>query len=97
MDSPAPGATRRVRAARLLVICAFVVAASSTVAAALAEWPGATIHIAGAAVLLMLVIGAIVLLGVRQLENFEALVKARVEKISGSRSMPPSTTCRRGC
>ena len=79
MDSPAPGATRRVRAARLLVICAFVVAASSTVAAVLAEWPGATIHIAGAAVLLMLVIGAIVLLGVRQLENFEALVKARVE------------------
>ncbi len=79
MDSPAPGATRRGRAARLLAICACVVAAASTVAAALAEWPGATIHIAGAAVLLLLVIGAIVLLGVRQLENFEAVVKARVE------------------
>jgi diguanylate cyclase (GGDEF)-like protein/PAS domain S-box-containing protein len=74
MDSPAPGATRRVRAARLLVICAFVVAAASAVAAALAEW-----YIAGAAVLLMLLIGAVVLLGIRQLENYEALVKARVE------------------
>src|SRR5262245_28685397 len=36
-------------------------------------------YLAGAAVWLILVIGAIVLLGVRQLRNYEVLVKARAE------------------
>jgi diguanylate cyclase (GGDEF)-like protein/PAS domain S-box-containing protein len=57
----------------------FVITASSTVAATLAEWRSASAYIASAAVLLILVIGAIVLLGVRQLRHYEVLVKARLE------------------
>ena len=57
----------------------FVITASNTVAAALAEWRSATIYIVSAALVLILVIGAIVLLGVRQLRNYEVLVKARAE------------------
>src|SRR5262245_11445560 len=57
----------------------FVVAASTTIAAALAEWRSASIYIASAAVLLILVIGAIVVLGVRQLRSYEVLVRARAE------------------
>ena len=57
----------------------FVITASNTFAAALAEWRSATVYIASVAVLLILVIGAIVLLSIRQISNYEVLVKARAE------------------
>jgi len=54
-----------------------VVAVATTVAAALADWRDAATYMSGAAVLLMLVIGAIVLLSLRQIKNYEFLVEAR--------------------
>jgi diguanylate cyclase (GGDEF)-like protein/PAS domain S-box-containing protein len=56
-----------------------VVAVATTVAAALADWRGAATYMSGVAVLLMLVIGAIVLLSLRQIKNYELFVEARAE------------------
>jgi diguanylate cyclase (GGDEF)-like protein/PAS domain S-box-containing protein len=56
-----------------------VVAVATTVAAALADWRDAATYMSGAAILLMLVIGAIVLLSLRQIKNYELLVEARAE------------------
>src|SRR4029077_14749765 len=56
-----------------------VVAVAMTVAAALADWRDAATYMSGAAVLLMLVIGAIVLLSLRRIKNYELLVEARAE------------------
>jgi PAS domain-containing protein len=69
----------RLLVAERLVHYPFVIVASSTVAAALDEWRSAAIYIASAAVMLLLVIAGIVLLGIRQIRNYEALVKARAE------------------
>jgi PAS domain-containing protein len=57
----------------------FAITATNTVAAALAEWRSAATYISGAAVLLLLVIGAVVLLSIRQIKNYESLVLARAE------------------
>ena len=53
--------------------------ASRTVDDALAQWRGAAIYISSAAGLLLVVIAAIVVLGIRQLKGYESLVKARIE------------------
>jgi len=53
--------------------------ASRTVDDALAQWRGAAIYISSAAGLLLVVIAAIVVLGIRQLKSYETLVKARIE------------------
>ena len=57
----------------------FVVATTKTVAAALSEWRNVAIYISGATLLLIMVIGIIVLLGVRQIRNYEVLVQAQAE------------------
>ncbi len=57
----------------------FVITASTTTAAALAEWRSAATYILLAAVMLLLVIGAIVRLSIRQIRDYEVLVKARAE------------------
>jgi diguanylate cyclase (GGDEF)-like protein/PAS domain S-box-containing protein len=69
----------RVAVAQRLAHYPFVITATNTVAAALAEWTSAAIYISGAAILLLLVIGVIVVLCVRQIRNYEALVMARAE------------------
>jgi diguanylate cyclase (GGDEF)-like protein/PAS domain S-box-containing protein len=56
----------------------FLIAVSRPVAAVLAEWRSAATYIAGAALLLLVVIGAVVVLGIRWLRNNEALIKARI-------------------
>jgi len=56
-----------------------VTVVTRTEAAALAEWRSAALYIAGAAGLLLLVIGVIVRLSIRQIRSYEALVKARAE------------------
>jgi diguanylate cyclase (GGDEF)-like protein/PAS domain S-box-containing protein len=69
----------RVAVAQRLAHYPFAITATNTVAAALAEWSSAAIYISGAAILLLLVIGVVVLLCVRQIKNYEALVTARAE------------------
>src|SRR5215216_4149888 len=56
-----------------------VVGVAKTVDAALAEWRSVAISMTGAVALLMLVIGATVLLSIRQIKSYEFLVKARAE------------------
>jgi len=56
-----------------------VIMATSTVAAALDEWRSAAIYISCAAGMLLLVIAGIVLLGIRHIRDYEALVRARAE------------------
>jgi diguanylate cyclase (GGDEF)-like protein/PAS domain S-box-containing protein len=69
----------RVAVAQRLAHYPFAVTATNTVAAVLAEWRSAAIYISGAAVLLLLVIGVIVLLCVRKIKDYEALATARAE------------------
>jgi diguanylate cyclase (GGDEF)-like protein/PAS domain S-box-containing protein len=57
----------------------FDIVATKSVAAALAEWRSAATYISAAAVLLLLVIGAVVVLCIRQIRSYEALVTARAE------------------
>ena len=57
-----------------------VVAVARTVGAALAEWRSAAAFIIGTAALLIVVIGLTILLGIRQLRNYELLIQARGEK-----------------
>jgi len=57
-----------------------VVAVARTVGAALAEWRSAATYIIVTAALLILVIGLTILLGIRQLRNYELLIQARAEK-----------------
>ena len=56
-----------------------VVAIGTTVAAALAEWQSGAIYLIGGGILLVLVIGTTVLLSLRQIRNYELLVKARAD------------------
>jgi diguanylate cyclase (GGDEF)-like protein/PAS domain S-box-containing protein len=56
-----------------------VVGVARTVDAALAEWRSAAMYMTGAAVLLILVIGATVLLSIWQIKNYELLVRVRAE------------------
>jgi diguanylate cyclase (GGDEF)-like protein/PAS domain S-box-containing protein len=56
-----------------------VLATSRTVDAALAEWRSAALYIAGTAGLLLLVIGVVVWLSIRQMKSYELLVKARAD------------------
>src|SRR5712692_7534364 len=67
-------------AARSLAHYPIVVGVATTVAAALAAWRGAAIYMTGTAVLFILVIGASVLIGIKQFKNYELLAKARAEK-----------------
>src|SRR5262249_39775388 len=57
-----------------------VIAVARTVDAALAEWRSAAAFILGTAALLIVVIGLTILLGIRQLRNYELLIQARAEK-----------------
>lgn len=74
------------RPARLLVICGVLLAAAVTIGAGLVlsnlrehALAGREPYIIGIAALLILVIGTTILLGAKQLKNFEVLAKARVE------------------
>lgn len=76
----------RFRPARLLVICGVLLAAAVTTGTALIlsnlrehALAGRESYIIGIAALLILVIGATILLGAKQLKNFEVLAKAQVE------------------
>jgi len=71
--------TARQVAGHALAHYPLVTVVARTEAAALAEWRGATLYIAGAAGLLLLVIGVILRLSVRQIRSYEALVKARAQ------------------
>jgi diguanylate cyclase (GGDEF)-like protein/PAS domain S-box-containing protein len=57
----------------------FVLAASRTVDAALAEWRSAALYITSAAGLLLVVIGLVVWLSIRQIRSYELLVRARID------------------
>ncbi len=57
-----------------------VVTVGATVTAVLAEWRVQAIYMIATAVLLMLVIGATALLGIRQIKSYELRVKAQAEK-----------------
>ncbi len=67
-------------AARSLAHYPIVVGVATTVAASLAAWRGAATYMTGTAVLFILVIGASVLIGIKQFKNYELLAKARAEK-----------------
>ena len=69
----------RLLVAQRLAHYPFVVATTKTVAAALSEWRNVATYISGATLLLIMVIGIIVLLGVRQIRNYEVLVQAHAE------------------
>jgi diguanylate cyclase (GGDEF)-like protein/PAS domain S-box-containing protein len=84
--SPAPAATPRWRPVHVFMACGLSLAAvviagaaAMVAAAALDEWRNAAAFISLAVALLMLVIGAVALLGIRRLRNYEALVEARAE------------------
>jgi diguanylate cyclase (GGDEF)-like protein/PAS domain S-box-containing protein len=62
-----------------LVHYPFVLATSRTVEAALAEWRSAALYITCAAGLLLLVIGLVVWLSIRQIRSYELLVRARAD------------------
>jgi diguanylate cyclase (GGDEF)-like protein/PAS domain S-box-containing protein len=57
-----------------------VIAVARTVDAALTEWHSAAAFIIGTAALLIVVVGLTILLGIRQLRNYELLIQARAEK-----------------
>ncbi len=76
----------RVIVAHRLAHYPFVVMATTTVAAALADWRHMAKFLTGAAVLLVLVLGAIILIGVRQLRQDELLATARAEKAEADRA-----------
>jgi diguanylate cyclase (GGDEF)-like protein/PAS domain S-box-containing protein len=70
---------RQLIVAQQLAHYPFVITATKTVSAALAEWRSAAIYISAAAALLLLVIGAVVVLCIRQIKAYESLVVARAE------------------
>src|SRR5262249_22046079 len=72
--------TERLVAGESLPHYPIVVGVARTVAGALAGWRSAAIYMTGTAVLLILVIGVTILLSIRQIKNYELLVKARAEK-----------------
>jgi methyl-accepting chemotaxis protein len=76
----------RLIVARRLAHYPFVMIATKTVTAALAEWRSQATFLIGAALLMALVIGAVVLIGTRQFRNYELLARANAEKSEAERA-----------
>jgi methyl-accepting chemotaxis protein len=76
----------RLLVARRLAHYPFVMTATKTVTAALAEWRSQAEFLTGAAVLMVLVIGAVVLVSLRQFRGYELLARANAEKNEAERA-----------
>jgi methyl-accepting chemotaxis protein len=76
----------RLLVARRLAHYPFVITATKTVTAALAAWRSQAELLIGAAVLMVLVIGAVVLISVRQFRSYELLARANAEKNEAERA-----------
>jgi methyl-accepting chemotaxis protein len=72
--------------ARRLASYPFVIVATKTVTAALAEWRSQAMFLIGVALLMGLVIGAVVLVGLRQFRNYELLARANAQKSEAERA-----------
>jgi PAS domain S-box-containing protein len=70
----------RLLAGRRLTHFPVVVAVGTTVVAALADWRSGTRYFVLAATLIILVIGGIIFVGVRQIKGYELLARTRAEK-----------------
>jgi methyl-accepting chemotaxis protein len=72
--------------ARRLASYPFVITATRSVTTALAEWRSQAMFLIGVALLMALVIGAVVLVGLRQIGNYELLARANAEKSEAERA-----------
>jgi methyl-accepting chemotaxis protein len=72
--------------ARRLAHYPFVIVTTKTVTAALAEWRSQATFLIAVALLMALVIGAVVLVGLRQFRNYELLARANAEKSEAERA-----------
>ena len=72
--------------ARRLAHYPFVITATKTVTAALAQWRGQATFLIGLALLMALTIGAVVWIGLRQFGNYDLLARANAEKSEAERA-----------
>jgi Cache domain len=72
--------------ARRLAHYPFVITASKTVTAVLAQWRGEATFLIGVALLMALTIGAVVWIGLRQFQSYDLLARANAEKSEAERA-----------